>query len=75
MNQITSHNSGIIIYFSYWSLVGTLFLGAQHSGFHGKRANTFVFPILKTFLDIGTGRNCPFIFELAWNILTGIALY
>lgn len=77
MHQITSHNSRIIIHLSYWRLVGTLFSGAQCSGFSWKEGKCFHFSnFFKAFLDTETGRNCLFIwvFDLAWNALAGIAL-
>lgn len=64
MHQITSHNSEIvIIHLCYWRPVGTLcFLVPGTLGFRGKRANAFIFPIFKAFLDIAAGRNGPFFF-------------
>lgn len=51
----------LLLFICYWRSVGTLcFVVPSTLDFHGKRANAFIFPIFKAFLDIEAGRNCLF---------------
>lgn len=51
----------LLLFICYWRSVGTLcFMVPSTLDFHGKRANAFIFPIFKAFLDIEAGRNCLF---------------